>query len=73
MRYLSELTGDTKYWDKAKVAMGKILKAPKKDGLVPLFMEWAVFTPSILELLADPHPQSQIRTNHLLRHQTWLS
>lgn len=39
MRYLSELTGDPKYWKKAKFAMEKILRAPKKDGLVPLFME----------------------------------
>lgn len=39
MRYLSELTGDPKYWQKAKFAMEKVIRAPKKDGLVPLFME----------------------------------
>ncbi|GAA5979464.1 hypothetical protein JCM11641_005403 [Rhodosporidiobolus odoratus] len=38
MKYLSELTGNPVYWQKAEKVMEVIRAQPSKDGLVPIFM-----------------------------------
>lgn len=38
LRYLSELTGDPRYWNKAEKVLEIIRSQPSKDGLVPIFL-----------------------------------
>lgn len=37
-KYLSEITGDPKYWNRVERVMDVIRDQPKHDGLVPILM-----------------------------------
>ncbi|GAA5975567.1 hypothetical protein JCM21900_002348 [Sporobolomyces salmonicolor] len=52
LKYLSELTGNPIYWQKAAKVMRVIRAAPSKDGLVPIFLrpDTGQFVPSDIRL-----------------------